>query len=212
MKDLVIIGAGDFGREITALVERINEKKREWRLIGFLDDDPNLQGAIVEGYSVVGNTDWLCTREADIYAVCSIGNSAGRKKTVEKLHELNNLHFATLIDPDAVLMRGAKVHEGSIVCARSVLSINVQIGKHSIVNLNCTFGHDTTTGDFFTAHPGSNFSGKVNIGQSVYFGTGCKVIQGLSISGETVFGAGAVVVRNVTEKGTYVGVPVKRIG
>lgn len=211
MKKLVIIGAGDFGREVTSLVERINEESQEWDLIGFVDDNPQIQNSLIEGYPVLGNTSWLKDYPKELYAVCSLGESQTRKKVIQKIRSCNRIRFATLIDPAAILMRGVTVEEGSIICAGTVLAINTIVGNHSIINLNCTIGHDTMTGDFFTAHPGTNISGKVIIDESGYFGTGCKVIQGVHITGDCVFGAGAVILRNIEIPGTYVGVPARKV-
>ena len=65
-KDLVIIGAGGFGREVKWLVERINqfsEKKnqgKKWNLIGFIDDGLQ-EGIQVEDLTVLGGRDYLNT-------------------------------------------------------------------------------------------------------------------------------------------------------
>lgn len=42
-------------------------------------------------------------------------------------------------------------------------------------------------------------------------GTGMQIIQGIKVAAETVIGAGAVVVKDIEEKGTWVGSPAKRI-
>ena len=210
-KNLVIIGAGDFGREVAALVERINDQRPTWNLIGFVDDNPDIQGKTIDGYDVVGDSEWLKARNDNIYAVCSLGDSFTRKKVVDNISDAHNVIFATLIDPSAVIMHDTEIGEGSIICAGTVVTVNVNVGKHAIINLNCTIGHDTVTGDYFTAHPGSNFSGKVVIENGNYFGTGSKVIQGVHITEDCIFGAGAVIVDDIVNKGTYVGVPVKKI-
>lgn len=212
MKDLVIVGAGDFGREIASIVERINEIEPIWDLIGFVDDNEELTGLIIDGYKVVGDSNWLASYSKEIFAVCSLGDSVTRKKVIQKILINPQVKFATLIDPAAILMRDdVKVEEGSVICAGTVLAINSHIGKHSIINLNCTIGHDTKTGDYFTAHPGTNISGKVVFGDACYCGTGSKVLQGLSVAENCVLGAGAVVVRNLGESGTYVGIPAKKL-
>lgn len=211
MKDLVIIGAGDFGREVSSVVERINDIDPTWNLMGFVDDNPDIQGMIVDGYKVVGNSEWLRNYKKEIYAVCSLGESKTRKKVIEGISANDNIKFATLIDPNAILMRNASVQEGSIICAGTVLAINSVAGKHSILNLNCTVGHDTILGDYFTAHPGTNISGKVVFGEACYCGTGSKVLQGVNVISGCTFGAGAVVLKDVIEEGTYVGVPAKKI-
>ena len=53
MKDLIIIGASGFGREVAWLVERVNKVSETWNLIGFLDDNKSLQGTDVNGYEVL---------------------------------------------------------------------------------------------------------------------------------------------------------------
>lgn len=211
MKDLVIIGAGDFGREVSSIVERINEKEPTWNLLGFIDDNKDIIGQNVDGYDVVGDSEWMLDHPGKIYAVCSLGESKIREKVINKFIDKPNIEFATIIDPAAILMRNAAVGEGSIVAAGTVLAINAEIGIHSIINLNCTIGHDTITGNFFTAHPGTNISGKVVIGDGSYFGTGSKIIQGVHISGHCIFGAGAVAVKDIDEEGTYVGAPARKI-
>ena len=211
MKDIVIIGAGDFGREVAAVVERINELTPTWNLVGFVDDNPDILGQTIDGYNVVGDSEWLKERDKPIYAVCSLGDSFTRKKVVKNISGAENVIFTTLIDPSAVIMRDVEIGEGSIICAGTVIAVNVKIGMHAILNLNCTVGHDTITGNYFTAHPGSNFSGKVVMGDCNYFGTGSKVIQGLHITEGCIFGAGAVVVKDIGQAGTYIGVPAQKI-
>lgn len=211
MNDIVIIGAGDFGREVACIIERINEKNPTWNLLGFIDDDDGKIGENISGYKVVGNSSWLIDYEDSIYAVCSFGEGKTRENVISKLNMNKHIKFPVIVDPSAVIFKNVTLGEGTIVCAGAVISLDVTFGKHSIFNLNCTVGHDTCTGDYFTAHPGTNISGKVIIGEHVYCGTGSKIIQGITIGDDVVFGAGCVVVKNVTEKGVYVGMPAERL-
>ena len=45
------------------------------------------------------------------------------------------------------------------------------------------------------------------MGESTHVGIGATVINNIEICKDTVVGGGAVVVRNITESGTYIGVP-----
>ena len=203
MKDLYIIGAGGFGREVAWLVSRINEVQPTWNFLGFIDDNPGLAGKEIDGYTVAGNCDFLNEQE-DVYCVCAVGASSVRKKIVSKL---SNVHFATLIDPSVRMSSLVSVGEGSIICADTIITVDVEIGNHVIVNLDCTIGHDAVLEDFVTLYPSVNVSGQCHIGEAVELGTGMQIIQGRSICKETIVGAGAVVVKGITESGTYVGVP-----
>lgn len=212
MKDLVIIGAGDFGREMANIVERINDSKRgkEWKLLGFVDDNEEIQQTLVDGYPVIGPIDYLNHVDEEVYTICALGVAKTRKKVLEKIDN-PIIKFATLIDPDARVYRDATVGEGSIICGGSILSINTHVANHVIVNLNCTLGHDAVVEKYSVVNPGVNISGKVTVKECSDLGTGAKVIQGLDIGPNVVIGAGAVVVKGVLEEGTYVGVPASRI-
>jgi len=39
MQDIVIVGAGGFGREVKMLIDQINEKENTYNILGFYDDN-----------------------------------------------------------------------------------------------------------------------------------------------------------------------------
>ena len=211
MKDLIILGAGDFGREVSWVVERINQQTPTWNLLGFVDDGAEHLPPVIDGYPLLGTMAYLQSLTDEIYVVCSIGTGRVRRKIMDSVLTQKNLHPATLIDPAAIVGRNVQIGEGCIVCAGTVLTISSVLSKHVILNLNCTVGHDAVFEDCCTVHPGSNISGKVHVGACTDIGTGTKIIQGTTIHPQCVIGAGAVVVRDITEPGTYVGVPAKKV-
>lgn len=211
MKDLLIIGASDFGREVAWLVERINSVSPTWNLVGFLDDNPSLKGEKVNGYLVLG--DSLAAQNFEnAHFVCAVGNSRVRRAIIENLcAAVPNVKFATLIDPSVKMSQTVSVGEGSIICAQTVLTVNITVGKHCVINLNCTVGHDAVLHDFVTLHPSVNLSGTTEIGECTEMGTGSVIIQCKKIGHHTVVGAGAVVVKDLPEKCTAVGSPARPI-
>jgi len=98
-----------------------------------------------------------------------------------------------------------------LICPGAQYTVNVQFGLCVIVNLNATIGHDCVIGDFVTISPGANISGNVTLGKRCYIGTGAAIIEGVTICDDVVIGAGCVVVRDISEPGTYVGCPAKKI-
>ncbi len=207
MRDLYIIGAGGFGREVAWLVERINEIQPMWNLIGFIDDNRALLHSKHDDYEVVGDCDYLKKRE-NVYVVCAIGNSSIRERIIDELSG-SNVKFATLIDPSVLMSDRTIIGEGTIVCAGSIITVDVKIGNHVIINLDCTLGHDSFVDDYSTVYPSVNISGNVNVGKKVEIGTGTQIIQGISVCDNTIIGAGAVVVNNCPNSGVYVGCPAK---
>lgn len=74
MQDLVLIGAGGFGREVAWLVNNINRFQETWNLIGFIDNNSHLEGSIINGLPVLGGMEWFDSRESAISVACTIGN------------------------------------------------------------------------------------------------------------------------------------------
>lgn len=217
MKKIYIVGAGGFGREVLWLIKRSNEdavkngRECEWYIAGFIDDDMSLRGEMLDEYPVLGGCDYLAALSEDVYVVIAIGSAKIKKIVVEKLSALKNIHFATLIDPTVILSDRVQIGEGSIICAGTIMTVDITIGNHVIINLDCTLGHDDVIEDFVTIYPSVNVSGNVSIGAESEIGTGAQIIQGKSIGKQVVLGAGAVVVKDIKEAGTYVGLPASRV-
>ncbi len=210
MKDIVIIGAGGLGREVAWLIEDINKNKREWNILGFVDD--NMQkGKVVNGYEVLGNIK-LIEKAKGIYYTCAIADVRNRKRIVEKLENNLEIKAATLIHPSTYIdYTHTTLGEGCIVCAGSVISVNTKISRFNIVDWNCTIGHDVLCKDFVTLYPGVNISGYCTICECVEIGTGVKIIQKKMIGKNSIVGAGSVIIKDIKENVTVVGVPGKII-
>lgn len=211
LKDLYIIGAGGFGREVAWLVERINEIEPTWNLKGFIDNNTAIHGSLQDDYSVIGGCDYLMNITQEVWVVCAVGSAKIRKKIIEKLKNYANVKFATLIDPSVMSSERVDIGEGSIICAGTIITVDISIGSHVIINLDCTIGHDDIIHDFVTIYPSVNVSGNVVVGECAELGTGMQIIQGKSIGRESIIGAGAVVIRDIPEKCTAVGSPAKPI-
>lgn len=208
-KELYIIGAGGFGREAAWLTERINGHDPEWEIKGFIDDNSSIHGTLYGMYPVLGGCDYLLGIKHDVWCVCAIGNAKTRKKVIEKLQDASHIFFATLVDPKAEISGQVSIGEGSIVCAGTIMTVEVRIGKHSHINLDCTIGHDAVLGDFVTLYPSVNVSGQVQIGECTEIGTGSNIIQGKKIGNGTVIGAGTVVIKDMPDDCTAVGSPAR---
>lgn len=209
MKDLYIIGSGGFGREVAWCVERINDVTPTWNLKGFIDDNETKWGAKEDEYLVLGDCEYLKQQE-NAYAVCAVGNAKVRRQIIEKLSN-SGVRFATIVDPSVILSKSVSIGEGTIICAGTIATVDISIGKHVIINLDCTLGHDDVIEDFVTIYPSVNVSGNVSVGECCELGTGMQIIQGKSIGDYSIVGAGAVVVKNIPSKCTAVGSPAKPI-
>lgn len=209
MKDIVILGSGGLAREIAWLIDENNKIKKEWNILGYISQDSVIDEK--EKYSIIGNDEWLQGYKGTIYAVCAIGNEKIRKNIVHKYKKYNNIKFPPIISHQAILSNEILIGEGTIICAGVIITINVRIGAHCIINLNSTIGHDTVLEDYVTINPGTNISGGCVIETECNIGTGTKLIQNIRIGENTIIGAGSVVVREIPKGVIAVGCPARQI-
>ena len=145
---------------------------------------------------------------AKYYAVVAIGNPWLRKKIVDRL-KTKGASFRSLVHPSVVKSRTVEIGLGSVVCAGSVLTCEIKIGRYSQLNSVTTIGHECSLGDYFTTAPGVNIAGGVTAGECVFFGINSSSIQQISIADNTFIGAHTCVTKNLVKSGMYLGTPAK---
>ena len=211
MQDIVIFGAGSFGKEVAQLVKDINCDKTEWNLLGFIDELPEKKGAIINSCPVLGNMEWLEQNSGqDIMIVCAVANPRGKRSIIERLDKLG-ARYANLIHPSVIRNDFIDIGYGNIICCNSILSVNTRIGNHVALNPGCGVGHDTIIEDYSTLYWDVTLSGSVTINEGCEIGSKSVVISHKSIGRWSILGAGAVAVKDIPEFCTAVGVPAKPI-
>jgi len=214
MKQLLIIGAGGHGRETAQWVKDINRHRgAEWELLGYLDDSPGTAGEVRNGFPVLGGVQLLAEPAyAEAWLICAIGSSRIRQAVMERIEQdAPGRRYATLVHPTAVVGDENAIAPGTMICPQAVVTTNVTLGRHVIINYGCTIGHDTVIEAYATILPGCRLSGNVTIRTGVELGTGVAVIPSVEIGPRTKVGAGATVVRNLPGDCTAVGVPARPI-
>jgi len=187
----VLIGNGGHAREVMA--------QMGIKLTRFVDDE-----FVDEDSLPISQFD--PTKHA---AMVAIANSKDRYDMVQKLPK--ETQFFTFIHPTALIMGDVEIGEGSFIGAYSILTTNIKIGKHAILNRGNQIGHDCRIGNYFSAMPGSIVSGNVTIYGLVYMGTNSSIREKLSIHSLSTIGMNSAVIKNIEDSGTYVGCPAKNI-
>ena len=202
MKDLIIIGAGGHGRVVADIAQKLGT----YETISFLDDG-NAKETM--GLPIVGKTSdvekYIDT--ADVFV--AIGNNKVRGDFVERLLALG-ASVPTLIHPSADIGTCVEIGAGTAIMAGTVINPCSKLGKGVIVNTCSSIDHDCEVGDYCHISVGAHIAGTVTIGTHSWLGIGAIVRNNVDICEECMIGAGAVVVKDITESGTYVGVPAKR--
>jgi len=138
----------------------------------------------------------------------AVANSKERKQIVSKL-PVETKYFTFIHPTSLILDEKIEIGVGSFIGAYSILTTNIKIGKHTILNRGNQIGHDVTIGDFFSAMPGAIVSGNVRISDCVYMGNNSSIEEKVIVCSDVIIGSIAAVVKNIMTGGTYVGVPTK---
>ncbi len=206
-RQLLIIGAGGHARELLWLVSRIQ---------GHLD---HVRVAVEAGWAAPREIDGIAVEPLDAYGsrlagvdyVVAIGDSRARERVAGRL-DAAGATAAILIDPSVQRSDRVEFGPGSVVCAASVLTCDIAIGRHVHINAGCLIHHDARIGDFATLSPGVRIAGHVEIGEHAFIGIGATIINGrpgspLRIGPGAVVAAGACVCRDVRSGVMVAGVP-----
>jgi sugar O-acyltransferase (sialic acid O-acetyltransferase NeuD family) len=208
MKQLVIIGAGGFGREVFAWAEQADEFHREWTIKGFIDDDPTALDAFGKiGAPILGNVGDYRIETGDVF-ICAIGNVAPKRRCVETIRARGGV-FTRVTHRTAVLGQRARLGAGVILCPRAVVSCDAALGDFVSINLHSTVAHDATIGDFTQVHCHADITGGVHLGRGVLVGSHASILPGVRVGDDAIVGAGSVVVRDVPAGATVFGNPAK---
>ena len=202
MNNLVIVGASGHGKVIADIAEKVG-----YTDIVFLDDNPKVESC--GNYKVVGGCKSAQSyKNADF--IVAIGNSKIRRKIQSELIEMG-LNIVSLVHPSAVIASNVKIGVGTVVMAGAVINPCSVIGQGAIINTCASVDHDCRIGDYVHVSVGAHVAGMVIIGDNTWVGAGATVSNNIEITNECMIGAGAVVIADITEHGTYVGVPAKKL-
>ena len=208
MKNIYIVGAGDFGREMESALEMQRGWKSEFLIAGYLDDNAHSLEGYQSDYKIVGSPLNFKFSEND-FALLAISNLTARRKISENLR--GKVSFFTFIDDTVVVNKYVKVGEGSIICSKCFIGTNTNIETFVIANVGSIIGHDCRIGSHTNLMANVDLGGKSEIGENVFIGTKSTIIPRRKIKDNIIIGAGSVVVRDLRYEGTFFGNPVKKM-
>lgn len=191
-KKFALFGAGGHAREVAAQIGKP---------VTFFVDDAYAQKFTKPISSFDPN---------EYYMMVAVAEPKDREAVVSRLPKeteyFSFVHQTALIMDDSCIDIG----EGTFIGAYCILTTNIRIGKHAILNRGVQIGHDCIVGDYFSAMPGVIVSGNCSIGHRVYLGTNSSIREKLSIGSDVILGMGSCMVNGFEKNsGTYVGVPAK---
>lgn len=205
-KKVIIFGASGHARVIADIIKKSGDE-----IVGFLDDNADIQGkTIFDSKIVLGDTSEESVKKyVDCYFIIGIGSNRVRKIISEKY---SNLKWYTAIHPSSIIGSDVSIKEGTVIMAGTVINTGTVVGKHCIVNTSSSLDHDNILEDYVHISPGSHLAGTVRISEGTWICTGVTIINNITIGKNNIIGAGATVIKNIEEENsTFVGIPVKKL-
>lgn len=214
----IIFGAGGVARELAWIMSDVTldsafpEAGVPDAFVG--SDDDWAEGMQIDGAPVLRHRDIQEMSDVPVRAFLATGLPAVKMRIYDRLGDFRKLSFPCLVPASVPFDRRAgKTYfgRGIAVYPTASLTTGVRLGDFVHVNPCSTLGHGVKVGNFSTLCPGCNISGNVVIGKGCFIGAGAVIREGLCIADNCVIGAGAVVVKDISEPGTWVGVPARRL-
>jgi sugar O-acyltransferase (sialic acid O-acetyltransferase NeuD family) len=208
MKDLIILGAGGAAAMMIDMIDDINKVNPEWRIVGFLDDNPNLINSTLSGYVVLGTID-EAYKWPNAFFTSSIAhpnNRLVRRKVYDRVKAQGG-KFATLISPYAMVSKQAIIGEGCYISPMTRVCALAELKEDVYLASMCIVGHETVVGEHTTFAGNVKAAGSVLIGSDCYISTNVAIAHEVSIGGNTLVAIGSAVANNLKGGEMYIGVP-----
>lgn len=211
MKNLIIIGARGWGREVYASFKNSKDVTNgEVNIKGFLDSKSDALEGLRGKYPPI-----LCAPENykiqpdDIFFV-AMGNPKWRKYYAE-MFSSQGAHFYTYISPNAFINDTAIIGEGSYIASWCAISDNVSLGKHVLIHAFTSLGHDVQVYDYGTILTNVFMGGGAILGECSQMNPKSMIIPHKKIGNNAMVGANSVVIRNVKDGQSVYGNPAKKL-
>jgi len=198
---IIILGAGGHAKVVADI---LLSQGRE--VAGYLDDNPASWNTKPLNIPVLGSTDAFAELAIE-GIVIGIGANTIRQRLAAQLGE--DTPWCNAVHPQAIIAKSVKLGVGVVVAAGAIINPDTVIGDHVIINTAASVDHDCEIKAFCHIAPGTHLGGGVKVGQGTLIGIGATVHPYCTIGRNVIVGAGAVVVDDIPDDVTVVGVPAR---
>lgn len=206
MKNLLIIGASGFGRDIYNLAIECKGYLCDYKIKGFLDDNKDALKGYESTYPlIVGTVNNYEIENEDVF-ICALGDVQTKKKCVQILTKKGG-KFISLIHPSAHVDINAKVGKGCVVLQNAVLGSGSIIGDFVLIQISTIIGHDSKIGNYSRIDCHAVCVGGVVIEDEVTIHTSAVINHKVIVGRGSIVGACSFVIRKVKENSTVYGNP-----
>ena len=178
-KKLILIGAGGYAKSVIDSLEL-----DKYEIVGFIDD---IKKGEHLGYKILGSSLDNFNSKNYLFFVC-IGDNKKRTNWYNK-----------------ILEEGLEII--NVIGKLAIVNSDVTLGNNIIINTKALLEHGTSVGDNSNVSTNTAVNGDTKIGKSCFIGSSSVLNGQLTIGDGAIIGSGTVVIKDVKENTTVVGVP-----
>ena len=207
MKNLIIIGAGGMGRQVSLFAKSCVGYRKNYIVKGYLDDNPQAMEGYKDFPPVIGTVDGYEIQPDDIF-FSAIGDVSVKKRCIKKILDRGG-DFITLIHPTALISEGTKIGKGCMIGSLVGIGTETTIGDFCLIQSKAIIGHDVRVGNFARIDCNVVLIAGVNVADDVCIHTSAVVNHNVNLGEGSTVGAMSFVIRNVKPGQTVYGNPAK---
>ncbi len=209
MKQLLIIGARGWGREVYNVLPDCLGYGKDFICKGFLDDKNDaLEG--MAGYPpIIDSVEHYEIQPEDVF-ICALGDVHWKKHYIEIVLSKGG-EFINLIHKSAIIRRNTKLGVGCIIFDNVGISCDIEIGDFVTFQSYVNVGHDAHIGDYCHLGCMSFMGGGSVLGDTTVIQISSIILPHVKVGNDCTVGSGSVVIRNVKSGLTVFGNPAKKI-
>lgn len=205
MKNLIIIGARGFGRE----VYHIAKQTGNFNILGFLDDNKSALDGFKNYPPIISSVEDYKVNEGD-YFICALGDVIQKKHYIDKIISKGG-HFTNVIHPQSNIVENVEMGVGCIICPYTFISNDVNIGNFVTIQSHCAIGHDCIIGNYCHINALSFLGGFVKLEDLVTVNPSATIAPKKTIQNNSIIGTNSSVIRDVKSNTSVYGNPATQI-
>lgn len=209
MKNLIIIGARGYGREVCGLAKQCSGYNSEYTIKGFLDDKSDALEGFENYPSIISSVENYEIEENDVF-ICALGSVQWKKHYVEIILSKGG-KFINLIHPSVIFTSNVKLGTGIIIFMYSNISNDCVLDDFVTIQGFVAIGHDSKIGKWSHINAFSFTGGYVVLEEEVCLNTRATVLPNLIVRKKATVGSCSLVVKNVKEDTVVFGVPAMKL-
>lgn len=205
MKDLIIVGAGGFGREALYVALAMNNVDPQWNIKGFIDDNLEALDSVRCDYQIIGKISTWVPKPNEVFAMGIA--SPKLKESISSMLKDKGAHFVTLVSPKVTIYPYSVIGEGCVITGN--IGDNSKIGNFVHI-AGSMIGQDSIIGDYSTTTGYANIAG-ATIGKRVFIGSHAMVLNHTTVGDDAEIYPGSMVIKKVKPGTKVFGMPAKQI-